>query len=116
MKDTITCYRPLGQAELDLVAASGFKRWPPRLPEQPIFYPVTNEAYAIELTQWNITDYGKGYVARFEVSKALMDKYPLKTVGAKHHTEWWVPAEELEALNDQIDGLIEIIGEYSERT
>jgi len=45
-----------------------------------------------------------------------MDKYQLKTVGAKHHTEWWVPAEELEALNDQIDGLIEIIGEYSKRT
>ena len=41
-----------------------------------------------------------------------MDKYPIKTVGAKRHTEWWVPAEELEELNDNIIGEILIIGEY----
>lgn len=28
------------------------------------------------------------------------------------HTEWWIPAEELEELNDNIVGLIEVIGEY----
>ncbi|AJQ92095.1 hypothetical protein [Gynuella sunshinyii] len=109
---TVTCYRPLGQKELELVKQSDFKRWPPRLPEQPIFYPVTSEAYAIELTQWNVTDFGKGYVARFEVNKAFMDRFPIKTVGAKRHTEWWVPAEELEALNDNIVGHIDIIREY----
>ncbi|WP_432463103.1 hypothetical protein [Agarivorans sp. QJM3NY_33] len=110
--ETIICYRPLGQKELDLVAASGYKKWPPRLPEQPIFYPVTSEEYAVELTQWNITDFGKGYVSRFLVSKVFMDQFPIKTVGAKRHTEWWVPAEQLEELNDNIVGEIEIIGEY----
>ena len=87
---TITCYRPLGEKELKLVAASGFTKWPPRLPEQPIFYPVTNEQYAIELTKWNITDFGAGYVSKFDVKKAFMDRYPIKCVGAKSHTEWWV--------------------------
>ncbi len=109
---TITCYRPLGEKELKLVAASGFTKWPPRLPEQPIFYPVTNEQYAIELTKWNITDFGAGYVSKFDVKKAFMDRYPIKCVGAKSHTEWWVPAEELEELNQNIVGKIEIIGEY----
>lgn len=109
---TITCYRPLGEKELKLVAASGFTKWPPRLPEQPIFYPVTNEQYAIELTKWNITDFGAGYVSKFDVKKAFMDQYPIKCVGAKSHTEWWVPAEELEELNQNIVGKIEIIGEY----
>jgi hypothetical protein len=31
--DTITLWRPTGQAELDLVAASGWRAWPPRLPD-----------------------------------------------------------------------------------
>lgn len=110
--ETITCYRPTGQKELDLVEASGFDKWPPRLPEQPIFYPVTNEQYAIELTQWNITDFGKGYVTRFEVNRAFMDRYPIKTVGAKGHTEWWIPAEDLDELNENIVGKIEVIGKF----
>lgn len=33
-------YRPVGAKELDLIAASGYREFPPRLPEQPIFYPV----------------------------------------------------------------------------
>jgi len=41
-----TLFRPVGQAELDLIRASGFTAFPPRLPGQPIFYPVLNEAYA----------------------------------------------------------------------
>ncbi len=41
--DVVFLYRPAGPAEMELVRASGMKRWPPRLPEQPIFYPVTNE-------------------------------------------------------------------------
>jgi hypothetical protein len=111
--ETVICYRPLGQKELELVKESGYRHWPPRLPDQSIFYPVTSEEYAIELTQWNITDFGKGYVSKFLVNKNFMDRYPIKTVGAKRHTEWWVPAEDLAELNKNIFGGIEIIGEYS---
>lgn len=111
--NTITLYRPTGPEELALIEQSGFKRWPPRLPEQPIFYPVTNERYAREIaTQWNVHDSGVGYVTRFEVRKAFMDQYRIEQVGTSHHTEWWIPAEELETLNDNIVGLIEVIGEY----
>ncbi|MEM7359883.1 MAG: hypothetical protein AAF431_12355 [Pseudomonadota bacterium] len=110
--ETVMCYRPLGQTELDLVKESGFSKWPPRLPEQPIFYPVTNEQYAIELTKWNVTDFGSGYVSAFEVKKEHLDKYPIKCVGAKHHTEWWIPAEELDEFNANIIGKIEITHEF----
>ncbi|MGB0847806.1 MAG: hypothetical protein ACPGSM_13830 [Thiolinea sp.] len=113
MEGVITMYRPTGPEELKLVEASGFKKWPPRLPEQPIFYPVTNEKYATEIaTQWNIKDSKVGYVTCFQVKKAFMDQYKIEQVGASHHTEWWIPAEELEALNANIVGLIEVIGEY----
>ena len=111
--EAITLYRPTGPEELALVQESGCKRWPPRLPEQPIFYPVTNEQYATEIAQkWNVRDSGVGYVTRFQVQKQFMDGYEIHQVGASHHTEWWIPAADLEALNDCIVGEIEIVAEY----
>jgi hypothetical protein len=112
-EDTVTLYRPTGPKELELVRDSGFKRWPPRLPEQPIFYPVTNEAYARQIAEeWNVQESGAGYVTRFLVKRDFMQKYMVQQVGGSAHTEWWIPAGELEAMNDNIVGLIEVIGEY----
>ena len=109
----VTMFRPTGPAELDLVRASGFRRWPPRLPEQPIFYPVTNEGYAIQIARdWNVPASGVGFVTRFKVRRAFMDQYPVQQVGGKEHTEWWVPAEHLELLNDNLIGCIEVIHEF----
>jgi len=113
---TVTLYRPTGPKELELVRQSGFKRWPPRLPDQPIFYPVTNETYATRITtRWNVEDSGVGYVTRFRVRKAFMDRYTIHQVGASHHTEWWIPAEELDDLNDNIVGVIEVLCEHRKR-
>ena len=108
-------YRPVGQAEYDLIAQSGFSRFPPRLPEQPIFYPVLNQQYAHEIAEkWNTryADSGyKGYVTRFRVDDTFVFRYPVQTVGASYHQELWVPAEELEEFNRQIIGCIDIIEE-----
>jgi len=111
--DAVTLYRPTGPDELELVKQSGYTRWPPRLPEQPIFYPVTNERYAKEIAAgWNVSAHGSGFVTRFLVKKTFMDQYPIQTVGASHHTEWWIPAERLADLNAHIIGKIEVIAEY----
>ena len=108
-------YRPVGQAEYDLIAQSGFTAFPPRLPEQPIFYPVLNQQYAHEIAEkWNTryADSGyRGYVTRFEVNDTFSARYPVQTVGASYHQELWVPAEELEEFNRHILGKIEIIEE-----
>ncbi len=110
---TVTLYRPTGPKELDLVKASGFRRWPPRLPEQPIFYPVTNEAYAVQIARdWNVRETGAGFVTRFKVRREFMDRYPVQRVGGASHTEGWIPAEDLDALNDNIVGVIEVIHEF----
>ena len=114
MSDTVVLYRLTGPEEIALVRQSGFTKWSPRLPEQPIFYPVTNEQYAAEIAStWNIRDSGYGAVTRFQVRTSFMSKYPVQRVGGSHHTEWWVPAEDLEALNDNIVGLIEVIREFN---
>lgn len=116
MSETLTLYRPVGQAELDLIAESGFRAFPPRLPIQPIFYPVLDEAYAVEIAQkWNTKDKASGhvgYVTRFQVARPFIDRYEVQVVGASRHRELWVPAEELEELNSNIVGPIEVVGTY----
>jgi hypothetical protein len=113
MTSLVTMYRPTGPEEWNLVLASGCRRWPPRLPEQPIFYPVANEQYAIEIARdWNVPSSGQGFVTRFKVRGQFMDAYPLKVVGAARHAEWWIPAGELERLNDSIVGLIELVHQF----
>ena len=111
--ETVTLYRPTGPKELELVKQSGFKRWPPRLPEQPIFYPVTNEAYASKIAlEWNVPESGQGFVTKFEVAKDFMDRYEIQIVGGSEHAEWWIQAEDLEQLNDNIVGQIEVIATF----
>lgn len=99
---------------MELVKASGFRKWPPRLPEQPIFYPVTNQEYAEQIArEWNAKDGNTGYVARFHVKADFMKKYDIQQVGGSRHTEWWIPAEDLEDLNANICGDIEIIASFT---
>ncbi|MGH9944256.1 MAG: hypothetical protein ACRD9R_18065 [Pyrinomonadaceae bacterium] len=112
---TITLYRPVGSKELQLIAESGYAAFPPRLPEQPIFYPVLNEGYAAQIARdWN-TKYnadGRGYVTRFRVRAEFLKRYEMQTVGGVEHQELWIPAEELPRLNQNIVGRIEVIAEF----
>jgi hypothetical protein len=113
MNELVTLYRPVGPAELALVAATGYRRWPPRLPEQPVFFPVTNVEYAREIAlRWNVTASGAGYVTMFRVNSAFMDRYAKHQVGGRNHVEWWIPAEDLDELNENIVGLIDVTEEY----
>jgi hypothetical protein len=107
--DTITLYRPVGPKELALIEKSGWKRFPPRLPEQPIFYPVMNEAYARQIAHdWNVPASGSGFVTKFSLPADFLKKYEVQNVGGPIHNELWVPAEELEEFNDNIIGEIEV--------
>jgi hypothetical protein len=111
--ETITLYRPTGPTELQLVADSRYRRWPPRLPDQPIFYPVLDEDYARKIAaEWNVPASGAGYVMRFNVRKDYLDAYEVRQVGGRTILEYWIPAEELETFNDNIVGPIEVIAEY----
>jgi len=114
---TRTLYRPVGPQELALIRESGWRGFPPRLPEQPIFYPVLNEDYAVQIARdWNVPASGAGYVTRFQVRSDVADRYPVQTVGSAQHQELWVPAEELDRFNAAIVGLIEVIAEFHSQT
>jgi uncharacterized protein (TIGR03067 family) len=102
-------YRPVGPEELALIEESEWKAFPPRLPEQPIFYPVTNEEYAIQIARdWNVKASGSGYVTEFEIDATYVSKFPKKIVGGKNHEELWVPADELAVFNAKIVGKISV--------
>ena len=106
-------YRPVGKAEYELITQSNFTAYPPRLPEQPIFYPVLNEQYAREIAEkWNRrypdSQY-TGYVTTFEIDDTYISKFTVQTVGASYHQELWIPAEELANFNRHIIGKIQII-------
>jgi len=103
----VTLWRPTGPKEWGLVLESGSRRWPPRLPDQPIFYPVLNESYATRIARdWNVVASGVGIVTRFEVDKAYIDQFEVHQVGGETILEYWIPAERLEDFNDHIVGLI----------
>ena len=110
VEETVTLWRPVGPAELRLIEEGGMKEFPPRLPDQPIFYPVTTEAYAVKIARdWNVRDSGSGYVTRFAVRKDYLDSYRVEEAGGRAHREYWIPAEDLPNFNAAIVGLIEVV-------
>ncbi|MCA2206203.1 ADP-ribosylation/crystallin J1 [Nocardia rosealba] len=112
---TTTLWRPTGPAELTLVAESGWRSWPPRLPDQPIFYPVLNEAYAVLIARdWNVPASGAGYVTRFEVRTDFLDNYQVQQAGGREILEYWIPAKDLTEFNRNIVGAIEVVRRFPE--
>ncbi len=109
-------YRPVGCAELRLIVNADFSGFPPRLPHQPIFYPVLHLEYARAIARdWNTHDASSeyaGFVTRFRVPDPFVRRYPVQVVGSSRHQELWVPAEELDEFNRHIEGSIEVIESY----
>jgi hypothetical protein len=113
MDDIITLFRPVGPTELALVERSGFREFPPRLPEQPIFYPVLTEEYARKIARdWNVPASGAGYVTRFAVARSFLTRYEVQNAGGEAHKEYWIPAEDLAEFNANIRGKIEVIARF----
>jgi hypothetical protein len=115
MEETTILYRPVGANELRLIAESGYRAFPPRLPGQPIFYPVLNEDYATQIARdWNAknSQSSVGYVTRFAVKTNYLSRFTVQKVGGLLHLEYWIPEENLSEFNQNIVGTIEVISEF----
>jgi hypothetical protein len=112
-EETVELFRPIGPRELARIRELDWRAFPPRLPSQPIFYPVMNEPYARQIARdWNATKAETGYqgfVTKFRVRAAYARRFPVQTVGGRQHQELWVPAEELDEFNANIVGEIEVV-------
>lgn len=115
--ETVMLWRPVGEQELHLIAQNGYRAFPPRLPDQPIFYPVLNQPYAEEIARdWNARRNTPpvGFVTEFDVLAGVATKYEIQIVGAQNtHQELWVPAEELAAFNAAIVGPIRVVEHFT---
>lgn len=111
--NTITLYRPVGPVELARIRERQNRAFPPRLPEQPFFYPVCTLEYAEQIARdWNTQAGGVGFVTQFDVEQAFLASYEVHRVGGSSHREYWIPAEELENFNAAIVGSIRVIRRY----
>ncbi len=110
---TTTLWRPVGPAERELIRASGWRAFPPRLPDQPIFYPVLSQVYAVRIArEWNVAASGAGYVTRFRVATRCARRYPIRAAGGDDLRELWIPREELAGFNANLVGPIEVVAEF----
>ncbi len=106
-------FRPVGDAELALIRDSGWSAFAPRQSDQPIFYPVLEEDYAIPIARdWNTRDGGRGYVLKFQVDRQYISRYEPQTVSARIHREYWIPAEDFSEFNRNILGRVEVIHSF----
>lgn len=84
MQETTVLFRPVDENELRLIVESGFRSFLPRLPGQPIFYPVLNEEYATQIARdWNARNSQSkaGYVTRFAVKTEYLSQFKVQKVG-----------------------------------
>ena len=104
-------YRPVGLQEMEMIYDNGMKAFPASLPQQPIFYPVLQLEYARQIASgWNAKN-GQyaGYVTQFKVEDQYLSQFKKHAIGESQHEEYWIPAEELDAFNQHILGLIRVV-------
>lgn len=115
-KSTKTLYRPVGLKELQLIIESDWRKFPPRLDWQPIFYPVLNQDYAEQIARdWNTKDKASdytGFVTAFDVDAEYLSQFEEHIVGGSRHRELWVPAEELDNFNQHIADKIRLVARF----
>jgi hypothetical protein len=116
ISDSQTLYRPVGLKEMELILTADNKGFPPRLPEQPFFYPVLNVEYANQIARdWNTKESKSGFagfVTQFNIEPDYLKQFEVHTVGSSTHRELWIPAEQLEEFNQQIQGFIKLTEAY----
>jgi len=114
-EETIELFRAVGQGEHDMVKESG--KFPARMPWQPLFCPMLEESYAVEVARGHHTQDPAsgyvGYVLRFRVRRAFIERYdPVTAGGVEHHREYRIPAEDLADLNKNLVGPIEVLHSF----
>jgi hypothetical protein len=100
--------------ELALMFDAKMREYPPRLAEQPIFYPVTDLGYATQIARdWNTREEDRvGYVTKFEIPDNYAAQFERHVVGGREHEELWVPAGQLCEFNSRIKVPIKVVAAY----
>jgi hypothetical protein len=113
----VTLFRPVGQGELDLIEATQWQAFPPRLDHQPIFYRVLTEEYATKIARdWNTKDTTSGSSGTYRDLPSLT---PRSTAGHRSKARPVMrfgnggsAPKNSRIFNAMIIGAIEVVAEY----
>jgi hypothetical protein len=112
--DAVTVWRPVGPLELELIKKANMRAFPPRLPDQPIFYAVLSEEYAVKIARdWNVPASGSGFVTRFQVRRSFLDNYSVQKARRLGSPGILDPCGRYGSFNQAIVGEISVDAEFS---
>lgn len=91
---TMTLFRAVGNEELKLIETADWRKFPPRLADQPVFYPTTDNAVAARNARdWSLPN-DQSAVVRFEAEGGPWTNMFLNKPGDHRHDEKsWMLAE-----------------------
>lgn len=100
--DLVTLWRAVGPAELERVAAAGWRAWP----AAELRATLSRTAATAEARQRYVPAEGAGFVTTFDVPRRLLDRYPFS------EGEYRIPAGDVPALNAELAGVIVEMADY----
>lgn len=108
-------YRPLRADEYRAVEALDFKGFPPARADQPLFSVLLSEEGAVQIAsrmRLAKTSESTVYVVSFAVDDAYIRQFPVHKGVSREREALWIPAEELEILNQHLIGKIQVISMF----
>ncbi|MCQ2408197.1 MAG: hypothetical protein MJ065_06670 [Oscillospiraceae bacterium] len=108
-------YRPLISEEYRAVEAMGFEGFPPRSEEQPLFTALLSEEGATQIARhMRISKATENfiYVVSFIVDDAYIRQFPVQHAKERERQALWIPADEVEILNQHLIGRIRLLASY----
>ncbi len=109
-------WRPIGEQELGKIEASGMRAFPVTTRHEPIFFPVHSFEYADKIARsWNSVeeDYQfLKFIVMFSLTDKFLARYATQSACEGRYVEYWIPPEDLDEVNENIIGQIEVVAEY----
>lgn len=108
-------YRPLSAEEYRAVEEKGFTGFPPRSEEQPLFTALLSEEGATQIARhMRIAKTAENliYVVSFLVDDAYIRQFPVQHANERNRRALWIPADEVDILNQHLIGKIRLIASY----
>lgn len=108
-------YRPLDAEEYHAIEARRFHGFPPRSEEQPIFTALLSEEGASQIARhMRISKQADNtvYVVSFLVDDAYIRQFPVQQAHERDRRALWIPADELDILNQHLIGDIRVLASY----
>lgn len=108
-------YRPMDAEEYQALEARSFQGFPPRDEYKPLFTALLSEEGASQIARhMRISKQADHtvYVVSFLVDDAYIRQYPVQHAHERDRRALWIPAEELEILNQHLIGDIRVLASY----